>query len=102
MSLKVSECLARAATHIPRRWMPGREPSEMHAFHDIVGVAFGETKMADEQFKAGDIVSLRSGGPKMTIATVDGQTAFCEWFTDDQHPQGKSFHLASLKLDERR
>jgi uncharacterized protein YodC (DUF2158 family) len=56
--------------------------------------------MADEQFKPGDVVSLRSGGPRMTISTADGKSAFCEWFTDDQHPQGKSFTLTSLKLDE--
>lgn len=67
------------------------------------GIQFSEkTKMADEQFKPGDVVSLRSGGPRMTIATVDGQGAFCEWFTDDQHPQSRSFALTSLKLDERR
>lgn len=66
----------------------------------ILAVQFSEkTKMADEQFKPGDVVSLKSGGPQMTIATVDGQSAFCEWFTDDQEPQGKSFHLTSLKLD---
>jgi uncharacterized protein YodC (DUF2158 family) len=32
--------------------------------------------MADEKFKLGDVVSLRSGGPRMTIATVDGQSSF--------------------------
>jgi uncharacterized protein YodC (DUF2158 family) len=58
-------------------------------------------KVADEQIKPGDIVSLRSGGPRMTVATVDAQSAFCEWFTDDQQPQSRSFALASLKLDER-
>ena len=66
------------------------------------GVQFSEkTKMADEKFKPGDVVSLRSGGPRMTIATVDGQSAFCEWFTDDQQPQSRSFALTSLKLDDR-
>ena len=58
--------------------------------------------MAEEQIKPGDIVSLRSGGPRMTIATVDGQSAFCEWFTDDQQPQGRSFALTSLKLEGQR
>jgi uncharacterized protein YodC (DUF2158 family) len=32
--------------------------------------------MADEKLKLGDVVSLRSGGPRMTIATVDGQSSF--------------------------
>jgi uncharacterized protein YodC (DUF2158 family) len=58
--------------------------------------------MAEEQIKPGDIVSLRSGGPRMTIATIEGQSAFCEWFTDDQQPQSRSFALASLKLEGQR
>lgn len=57
--------------------------------------------MTNIQFKPGDVVSLRSGGPRMTIATVDAQGAFCEWFSDDQQPQSKSFALTSLKLEER-
>ena len=36
----------------------------------------------------------------MTIANVNGQSAFCEWFTDDQQLQSRSFALTSLKLDE--
>ena len=56
--------------------------------------------MADEQFKPGDTVNLRSGGPRMTIAMVDGKSAFCEWFTDEQQPQSRSFALTSLKHDE--
>ncbi len=55
--------------------------------------------MADNQFKPGDVVSLRSGGPRMTVASVDGQSAVCEWFSDDQHPQTRSFALTSLKHD---
>lgn len=56
--------------------------------------------MADTQFKPGDTVNLRSGGPLMTIVMVNGQSAFCEWFSDDQQPQSRSFALTSLKLDE--
>ncbi len=36
----------------------------------------------------------------MTIATVNGQSAFCEWFTDDQQLQSRSFAITSLKVDE--
>jgi uncharacterized protein YodC (DUF2158 family) len=60
-----------------------------------------KTNMPEQQFKPGDIVSLRSGGPRMTIASIDGQMAYCEWFSDDQHPQSKSFALTSLKIDDR-
>lgn len=61
-----------------------------------------KTKMTDDQFKPGDIVSLRSGGPRMTVANADGQNAFCEWFTDDQQLQDRTFALTSLRLEERR
>jgi uncharacterized protein YodC (DUF2158 family) len=57
--------------------------------------------MADEQFKPGDIVSLKSGGPRMTVASVEGRTVSCEWFADDQQPQSRSFIHTSLKLEER-
>ena len=57
--------------------------------------------MNDEQFKPGDVVILKSGGPRMTIATIEGRSALCEWFSDDQHAQSKSFALISLKQDER-
>jgi uncharacterized protein YodC (DUF2158 family) len=73
-----------------------------YRYLEVVTIQSSEKiKMADERIKPGDIVSLRSGGPRMTIASVDGQNAFCEWFTDDQQPQSRSFALASLKLDER-
>lgn len=36
----------------------------------------------------------------MTIAMLDGQAAFCEWFSNDQQPQSRSFALTSLKRDE--
>ncbi len=61
-----------------------------------------QTEVADTQFKLGDIVSLRSGGPLMTIAMMDGQSAFCEWFTNEQQPQSRLFALTSLKHDEQR
>jgi uncharacterized protein YodC (DUF2158 family) len=60
-----------------------------------------KTNMPEQQFKPGDIVSLRSGGPRMTIATIDGQNALCDWFSDDQQPQSRSFALTSLKAEDR-
>ncbi len=57
--------------------------------------------MADEQFRPGDVVTLKSGGPRMTIASVDGRSVLCEWFADDQQPQSRSFTYTSLKLEER-
>jgi len=38
-----------------------------------------------EQLKAGDVVQLRSGGPKMVVAFVneDGKYIKCVWHTDN-------------------
>lgn len=33
-----------------------------------------------EDFKVGDIVVLKSGGPDMTVADVKDQRVFCKWF----------------------
>jgi uncharacterized protein YodC (DUF2158 family) len=56
--------------------------------------------MADE-FKAGDIVQVKSGGPKMTvreIGTANGMpTVWCIWFEDKKRVKG-TFPPALLKL----
>jgi uncharacterized protein YodC (DUF2158 family) len=58
--------------------------------------------MAD-QIKEGDVVQLKSGGPKMTVTKVEqwnGRArAWCDWFSGDQN-KSDSFHLESLKLAE--
>ena len=56
--------------------------------------------------KVGDVVQLKSGGPKMTVANVDRYgydetlSANCDWFTMDKAPWKKengTFPLTSLK-----
>jgi uncharacterized protein YodC (DUF2158 family) len=32
------------------------------------------------EFKPGDVVQLKSGGPRMTIQTLNGDSATCVWF----------------------
>lgn len=44
------------------------------------------------EFKPGDVVRLKSGGPKMTINSIgkfnyeDYESASCDWFTQDKAP----------------
>ena len=57
--------------------------------------------MSDE-FKSGDVVQLKSGGPKMTVDWVgegtmgSGYVAYCEWFDEKNKVCGKAFPPASL------
>lgn len=48
-------------------------------------------------FKAGDIVQLKSGGPAMTVVTVreDGGI-YCNWFRGAQN-EGSVFKLETLQ-----
>ena len=40
---------------------------------------------SSQEFKNGDLVLLKSGGPLMTIASYDGKRNFyCQWFTEDE------------------
>jgi len=52
------------------------------------------------ELKNGDIVELKSGGPKMTIDFIghvgDPQKADCSWFKGDAHHSG-TFPVTSLK-----
>lgn len=61
-----------------------------------------------EEFKIGDVVQLKSGGPKMTISIIDHEAmddegplhAWCDWFTQDKAPWKKEngvFPLTSLR-----
>ena len=47
-------------------------------------------------FSAGDIVRLKSGGPRMTIRWIEDGDAYCEWFDDKNEIKGNRFSLASL------
>lgn len=59
-----------------------------------------------DEIKTGDVVTLKSGGPKMTVSTVDKKMggkelhAWCDWFVQDKAPWKKDqgvFPLSSLK-----
>ncbi|WP_420408308.1 DUF2158 domain-containing protein [Hoeflea sp.] len=61
------------------------------------------------RIKIGSVVQLKSGGPKMTVSTIDKAmmedhlSAWCDWFVQDKAPWKKEngvFPLTSLKLIE--
>lgn len=51
--------------------------------------------MAD--FKKGDIVELKSGGPAMTIYEIDKECVYCMWFKENERDKG-GFDPEALKL----
>ena len=58
------------------------------------------------EIKAGDVVQLKSGGPKMTVsqvgkASMGGEMlrAWCDWFEGTKKMDG-NFPLTSLKIAE--
>lgn len=47
--------------------------------------------------KPGDIVVLKSGGPKMTVERLNGLDAACVWFGDEGIVHTSEFPVACLK-----
>lgn len=51
-----------------------------------------------EQIKAGDVVTLKSGGPHMTVECLPStETASVRWFCGDE-VRGFDFEIVALKL----
>jgi uncharacterized protein YodC (DUF2158 family) len=51
------------------------------------------------EFKIGDVVQLKSGGPKMTVTKVSAEGYLCRWFQQD-HFTGHKFIGATLSRQE--
>lgn len=51
--------------------------------------------------KVGDVVKLKSGGPKMTVTSIEDHmgtpSVFCEWFDEKNTQQSGVFALTSVK-----
>ncbi len=44
--------------------------------------------MSDQaEFKIGDVVCLKSGGPKMTVTDIDSDVILCVWFNGTEFRQ---------------
>ena len=57
--------------------------------------------MSKQTFKAGDVVRLKSGGPKMTILWIEDEygvmTASCQWFDSKNELKDAKFRPSSLE-----
>jgi uncharacterized protein YodC (DUF2158 family) len=52
------------------------------------------------ELKVGDVVELKSGGPKMTITRIDSDSAqfiWCRWFSADNKVNAQQFPPAALQ-----
>jgi uncharacterized protein YodC (DUF2158 family) len=47
--------------------------------------------MADQQWNVGDVVQLKSGGPRMTVEEVHEHEIWCKWFNDKKELKGEGF-----------
>jgi uncharacterized protein YodC (DUF2158 family) len=50
----------------------------------------------DQQWKPGDLVAVKSGGPTMTVARVEADTVICEWFASGS-PRNAAFSATVLE-----
>jgi len=56
--------------------------------------------MSKQRFKSGDVVELRSGGPRMTVRSYDppdSEEVTCEWFDKTHNLCSKSFNQDTLQ-----
>ncbi|MBC8755008.1 DUF2158 domain-containing protein [Kordia sp. YSTF-M3] len=51
-----------------------------------------------EELKIGDVVILKSGGPRMTIYNVLSNNVYCQWFKNEELIHG-DFEKGVLELD---
>lgn len=59
--------------------------------------------MADEQFKPGDVVQLKSGGPQMTISFYQNDLGsyVCQWFVKTKLEEGIFSPEAIRKVEDK-
>ncbi len=55
--------------------------------------------MPEKEFKVGDVVILKSGGPAMTVDEIDDDkdTIECRWFGDGKKLEYGSFPIDTLE-----
>jgi uncharacterized protein YodC (DUF2158 family) len=53
--------------------------------------------MADEPLRPGDVVELKSGGPRMTITSIRNDEANVAWFDDEGEQHETGFKVVALR-----
>ena len=53
-----------------------------------------------ENFKKGDVVRFKSGGPRMTILAINGSEITCQWFDDKKIVQSQEFEPEQLMKED--
>lgn len=59
--------------------------------------------MAQQTFQPGDVVQLKSGGPKMTVSVIDGDNIYCMGYDENAHQfiePRKFFRVVLKKIDD--
>jgi uncharacterized protein YodC (DUF2158 family) len=52
------------------------------------------------ELNVGDLVKLKSGGPVMTVADVDGDEVTCVWFPEGDHTELCECELSDATLEK--
>jgi uncharacterized protein YodC (DUF2158 family) len=47
-------------------------------------------------FRVGDVVTLKSGGPRMTVVSDGADELVCQWFDERGHFRQETFHRDTL------
>ncbi len=55
--------------------------------------------MSTKKIEIGDVVRLKSGGPAMTVAKVEGKEIACVWF-DGKTQRADAFPSVCLELED--
>lgn len=54
--------------------------------------------MSNEEVKVGDVVELKSGGPRMTVNSIGkDKSGHCKWFVTGDTVQADHFAMEALK-----
>lgn len=69
-----------------------------HSDDEIEVVEIGDGELAEvEDFQPGQLVSLKSGGPVMTVSGIENGMVACQWFGEGDEIQTGSFGLEMLE-----